>query len=160
MDYGKKDGPEAGIFPAWSDFPKIVKDRWSLSFEDWSRASLIEMTALRDYLRVTFPTGDPGALAQDVADTQVHLATSNERHAAAVGYRDKAQALAERKLAFEDQIAGNAAQRQGKGFVSDFYEEEGAWGAISSTLQERLWSARNEMKTFQGPEYRGAGSPT
>lgn len=149
---------QAGVYPAWGDFPREVADRYSIQFQDWMCDSLVQLQALRDYVSMPYPTGNLGELAQDAADTQAHLSTANEYHAKAKGYAAKAQALGEAKVSFEEGLTGNAAQRRVKGHVSDFWEEEHEWASLSSNLQERLWSDRNEMKTFQGPELQSTQS--
>lgn len=145
---------QAGVYPVWGHFPRVVVDRYQVQFQDWMRDSLVALHALREFVAEPYPTGNLGELAHDAATTQAHLSRANEYHAKAKGYAEKAQALGEAKVSFEEGLTGNAAQRRVKGHVSEFWEEEHEWASISSNLQERLWSDRNEMKTFQGPEYR------
>lgn len=149
---------QSGVYPDWVEFPRFVIDRYQKTFGDFMLESLPRAKALRDFLAMPYPTGNLGELAGDAADTQAHLSTANEFHARAKGYAAKAQAFGEAKVGFEQGLTGNAAQRRVKGHVSEFWEEEHEWASISSNLQERLWSDRNEMKTFQGPEYRGTQS--
>ena len=142
----------AGVYPAWADFPDVVKDRWGKTFNDFAKETQPELTRLMAGSQGPV-SPDPAGCADDLIEATADMARVNELYARARGYYGKAVALGERKLEFESSITGNAAQRQVKGFLHFFCEIEAEWGAVAATMVEKVNTAKKILGQFQS-EYK------
>lgn len=137
----------SGIFPAWKDFPDAVKDRFGRSFSAFMKAEQPELTRLLAAGQGPVAE-DPTGCLHDLSEATANLASANERAARAHGFLGKAVALGERKLAFEESLTGNAAQRQVKGFLHLFCEIDAEWTAAAETLQEQVNTAKKILSQY------------